>query len=120
MIARLRTGGYALAVACVVLAGCSGSFDQLIDIEAQAGQSSGRPQLAWSAVEGVDHYGVYVNASSGQIYWAWQGYETSVALGGNIGDAAGPSASEGMTWAVVAYDAALLPITVSNRISLDL
>lgn len=88
-------------------------FDDLIELTVEPGSIPDRPVLAWTAVDGADHYGAYVYAPSGEIYWAWQGRETSVPLGGAIGDAPGPLAADGMTWAVIAYDAELLPITVS-------
>lgn len=88
-------------------------FDELIELTVASGEVPDRPVLSWTAVDGADHYGVYVYAPNGEIYWAWQGRETSVTLGGAIGDAPGPAVADGMTWAVIAYDAALLPIGVS-------
>ena len=90
-----------------------GTGDNLIGLETADGEFEGRPMLSWTPVDGADHYGVYVYAPDGQIYWAWRGRETSTPLGGDIGNAAGPVAAEGMTWAVIAWDADLLPITVS-------
>lgn len=72
-----------------------------------------RPELAWEPIEGADHYAVYLYAPDGRIYWTWRGYETSVPVGGRpaLPDAAtGPSVIAGMSWAVIAYDADLLPI----------
>lgn len=90
-----------------------GNWDELIGLETADGEFEGRPVLSWSPVDGADHYGVYVYAPGGQIYWAWRGRDTSTTLGGDIGDAEGPAAGEGMTWAVIAWDADLLPLTVS-------
>ena len=93
-----------------------GDFDTVIS---QATDESGggiRPLLEWTAVPSADHYGVYVYAPSGATYWAWRGDNTSVFVGGATQireDAPGPSVSDGMTWAVVAFDANLLPIGAS-------
>lgn len=88
-------------------------FDDLIELTVGPGAVPNRPVLSWTAVDGADHYGAYVYAPNGELYWAWQGRETNVPLGGAIGDAPGPAAGGGMTWAVIAYDASLLPIGVS-------
>ncbi len=75
-----------------------------------------RPLLEWDAVLDADHYGVYLYAPSGATYWAWRGTETSVFVGGATQireDAAGPSIADGMSWAVIAFDADLLPLAAS-------
>jgi hypothetical protein len=93
-----------------------GSFDTVIVQRTEVTGVGIRPLLEWEAVPGVDHYGVYLYAPSGAAYWAWRGSETQVYVGGAEqirADAAGPSVTEGMNWAVVAYDAELLPIAAS-------
>lgn len=77
-----------------------------------------RPLLEWEPVAGVDHYGVYLYAPGGSIYWSWTGTVTAVHVGGEpqLRDGApGPSIVDGMSWAVIAYDADLLPIAVSPQ-----
>lgn len=77
-----------------------------------------RPLLEWESVSGADHYGAYVYAPDGSIYWAWTGRATQVHVGGEprLEDRApGPSVIDGMSWAVIAYDAEMLPIAVSGR-----
>ncbi|HUG48045.1 MAG TPA: hypothetical protein VMP67_06495 [Candidatus Limnocylindria bacterium] len=76
-----------------------------------------RPLLEWEPVADADHYGAYVYAPEGIIYWAWAGRETSVHVGGEPQlreGAPGPSIVDGMTWAVIAYDPDLIPIAVSE------
>ena len=76
-----------------------------------------RPLLEWEPVTGADHYGVYLYAPGGDIYWAWTGRETSIHVGGEPQlreGAPGPRVAEGMSWAVIAYDADLLPTAVSE------
>jgi hypothetical protein len=93
-----------------------GQFDQSIELLTSSEGGGIRPILEWTEVAGVDHYGVYLYAPNGAIYWAWRGRTTSIVVGGEprLADAAaGPSVSDGMTWAVVAYDADLLPLAVS-------
>jgi hypothetical protein len=93
-----------------------GDFDQSIELLTSFEGGGIRPTLEWTEVAGVDHYGVYLYAPSGAVYWAWRGRTTSIVVGGEprLADAAaGPSVSNGMTWAVVAYDADLLPLAVS-------
>lgn len=95
-----------------------GGVDRTVELLTPEAGGGPRPDLSWSAVPGADHYGLYVYAPSGDIYWAWQGRATSVPVGGLPrlhDDVAGPSVSEGMTWAVVAYDTDLLPVAVSPR-----
>lgn len=75
-----------------------------------------RPELQWDAIDGADHYGVYLYAPSGDVYWSWRGMETQVFVGGAIqlsDSAPGPSVADGMSWAVIAYDADLIPVAAS-------
>lgn len=93
-----------------------GAFDQTIDLLTPPDGSGIRPELRWSAVGGADHYGVYLYAPDGSIYWSWSGRATAVPVGGEprlVDSAPGPSVVDGMTWAVIAYDADLLPLAIS-------
>ena len=84
--------------------------------------SGRRPLLEWTPVAGADHYGAYLYAPSGAIYWAWSGRRTAIHVGGEpqLRDrAAGPSVSRGMTWAVIAYNADMLPIAASELRSIS-
>jgi hypothetical protein len=67
-----------------------------------------RPTLGWEAVEGADSYFVVVKDDTGTAYWAWDGSEISIPLGGaefpeNYGN--GPTIGPGYTWSVSAYSA---------------
>jgi len=75
------------------------------------------PELSWKPFEGAGHYVLYLYTPEGEMYWSWQGNETSVPVGGRPqlpDDAAGPAVIEGMSWAVVAYDADQIPIGSSE------
>jgi len=95
-----------------------GSFDQAVTLLTATSGGGIRPLLQWDPVSGADHYGVYVYAPNGDLYWSWLTTDTSVHVGGEPvlhDDAPGPSVAEGMSWAVVAYDAAQLPLAVSAQ-----
>ncbi|MDX1691082.1 MAG: hypothetical protein R3290_08685 [Acidimicrobiia bacterium] len=93
-----------------------GDFDMVI-VQTTAHSGGGiRPLLAWEPVEGADHYGVYLYAPDGSVYWVWRGEATGVPVGGEPRireDAPGPSVVEGMTWSVIAYGEDLIPIAAS-------
>ena len=77
-----------------------------------------RPELAWEPVEGAALYQVVLFAPDGSAYWAWQGTETSVPVGGRPllrEEARGPRVANGMSWSVAAYDADGLPIALSEQ-----
>lgn len=77
-----------------------------------------RPLLEWEPVPGAAVYSVSVYTPDGVGYWAWRTDATSVHLGGDPrldDDASGPSTVPGMTWSVIAFDAARLPIAASAR-----
>lgn len=93
-----------------------GDFEVVIAQHTPESGGGLRPRLIWDAVDGADHYAVYLYAPSGEAYWAWRGRETEVFVGGatQLADGSpGPSVSDGMSWAVVAYDADLLPVAAS-------
>lgn len=68
-----------------------------------------KPLFEWSPVENASRYSVFLQFSDGQPYWSWSGAGTSVYLGGYDSappdDSAGPVLLDGMSWAVVAFDA---------------
>lgn len=77
-----------------------------------------RPLLEWEPVPGAEVYSVSVHTPDGLGYWAWRTDATSVHLGGDPrlqDDVSGPSTVSGMTWSVIAFDAARLPIAASVR-----
>jgi len=66
-----------------------------------------RPTLDWEGVEGAGSYFLVVKDDVGAAYWAWEGSETSIPLGGaefpqDHGN--GPTIGPGFTWSVSAYD----------------
>ena len=67
------------------------------------------PLFAWGPVAGADRYQVVVFDEAGEPYWAWEGAQTQVYMGGAESqppaDSSGPVVGAGYTWAVVAYDA---------------
>jgi hypothetical protein len=77
-----------------------------------------RPRLEWEPVDGADYYSVFLYAPSGRVYWGWAGRATGVHVGGEPQireDGPGASIIDGMSWAVLAYDSASLPIAVSPQ-----
>jgi len=81
-----------------------------------------RPNLDWEAVEGADSYFLVVKDDAGVPYWAWDGSETSVPLGGaafpeDYGN--GPTIGPGYTWSVSAYaaDGTFLAISGDRPVS---
>ena len=81
-----------------------------------------RPTLDWEAVEGAGSYFLVVKDDAGEAYWAWEGSETSIPLGGaefpeDYGN--GPTIGPGYTWSVSAYtsDGTLLAISGDRPVS---
>ncbi len=81
-----------------------------------------RPTLGWEAVEGADSYFLVVKDDAGAAYWAWDGSETSIPLGGadfpeDFGN--GPTIGPGYTWSVSAYaeDGTFLAISGDRPLS---
>jgi len=86
-------------------------------LSAESGNGT-RPILAWDPVPGSFMYSLVVLTPDGEPYWAWEGVETSVHVGGEpqLKDlAAGPSVVPGMTWSVAAYDDEFHVIAVSRK-----
>ncbi|NNE74286.1 MAG: hypothetical protein HKN26_11525 [Acidimicrobiales bacterium] len=75
------------------------------------------PALAWDPIEGATEYAVVVFHANGEAWWSWYGPETEVVLGGvaTNAPAGGPRAGDGVTWAVVGYDAQGTPLATSAR-----
>lgn len=93
-----------------------GDFDTVIELRTPTEGEGLRPTLRWVAVDGADLYGVYLYDPDGAVYWTWRGEGTEVPVGGSPrldDDAPGPRVTPGMTWAVVAWDADLLPVAAS-------
>jgi hypothetical protein len=81
-----------------------------------------RPTLAWEPVDGAAAYFLVVKDASGEAYWAWDGSETSVPLGGaefpaDFGN--GPTIGPGYSWSVSAYavDGAFVAISGDRPVS---
>jgi hypothetical protein len=94
-----------------------GGIDGRVTLLTAVSGGSIRPTLEWEPVTGADHYVAFLYAPDGRVYWSWAGGATAVPVGGEPrlrDDAPGPSVIEGMSWAVIAYDADLLPIAVSE------
>jgi hypothetical protein len=77
-----------------------------------------QPRFWWSRVRGATLYRVQVNDAHGRGYWAWEGTPNAVVLGGGTGShlvrGAGPIATKGDSWDVVAYDRAGNAIAASR------
>ena len=82
-----------------------GRINLLTDVQS-AGE---KPLFKWEPVSGTDRYQLMVFDEAGEPYWAWEGAQTQVYMGGSESqppaDSSGPSVGAGYSWAVVAYDA---------------
>ncbi len=77
------------------------------------------PTLAWSLVDGAANYTVLVADPDGAAWWAWEGTETEVVLGG-VADGPGALVTRpGTTWTVIAFDAAGSVLAASESRRLD-
>lgn len=67
-----------------------------------------KPLFEWKAVSGAARYELIVYDAAGAPYWAWDGTQTKVYLGGGNtqppADSAGPSVTAGYSWSVVAFN----------------
>lgn len=88
-----------------------------IDVQPVGSGAGERPELTWDAVDAAARYTVTVFGPDDAPYWAWEGTQPVVRVGGaDLPDeAAGPALSEGMSWVVVAHDADGAPIALSER-----
>lgn len=77
-----------------------------------------RPLFEWQPVDGTIRYALVVYNAKGKAYWAWEGKETSVYLGGGQtrppDESVGPVLQEGMSWSVMAFGADERLIATSN------
>jgi hypothetical protein len=68
-----------------------------------------KPLLKWESVTSANRYQLIVFDETGESYWAWEGAETQIYMGGTDtqppDDSSGPSISAGYSWSVVAYGA---------------
>jgi hypothetical protein len=67
------------------------------------------PRFEWQPVPGAARYTLLLLDAEGRPYWAWEGAETAVYLGGGSQpppeDSAGPILLRPMQWYVLAFDA---------------
>ena len=95
---------------------------ELLEVE-PVDTSAPRPLFAWAAVNGAARYSLLVLGDDGAAYWAWEGAETQVHLGGGTDeplpdDAEGPTVDHAASWFVVAHDEAGTPIAASAAVEL--
>lgn len=68
-----------------------------------------KPLFAWESIPGANRYHLIVFDETGEPYWAWEGAQTQVYMGGSEtqppADSDGPLVGAGYAWTVVAYDA---------------
>jgi len=68
-----------------------------------------KPLFSWEAVSGADRYQLVLFDENEEPYWAWEGGQTRIYMGGSEeqppADSSGPSIAADYHWAVVAYDA---------------
>jgi len=66
-----------------------------------------KPLFQWDSVTGASRYQLTVFDEDGKPYWAWEGANTQIYMGGTDTqppeDSSGPSIEEAYTWTVVAY-----------------
>lgn len=130
---KRRLGGIACGLVLLVTGACGGD-DEPSDAEGGAGTtttaagaaervaavpgidvievdevdtSEARPLFAWAPVEGAARYSLLVFGEDGSAYWAWDGTDTQVHLGGGRDeplpeDAEGPTIEHATSWFVVA------------------
>jgi len=68
-----------------------------------------KPLFSWESISGAERYQLVVFDENGEPYWAWEGTQSQVYMGGSESqppaDSSGPSVAADYHWAVVAYDA---------------
>ena len=91
----------------------------LIDATTPTEGNGATPTLAWQLIEGATSYSVIVLDPDGTAWWAWEGPEREVVLGG-VADGPGALVVEaGATWTVIAFDAAGSVLAASLERRLD-
>ena len=77
-----------------------------------------RPLLSWQRVEGAEFYRVVLFNDQGIPYWAWQGEDTGIYVGGLTepppSNSIGPIVTLCMTWITTAYNAEGVPIAAGG------
>lgn len=86
-----------------------GAVQAAVELTAPPEEGAGEvPTFEWEPVESAAAYRMVVLDAEGRAVWAWEGPDTSVALGG-VPDrpegAEGPVLTPGSTWSVAALDA---------------
>ncbi|MGH2653976.1 MAG: hypothetical protein ACRDHV_06465 [Actinomycetota bacterium] len=86
-----------------------GAVEAAIELTAPPEEGAGEvPTFEWEPVGGAAGYRLVVLDAEGRAVWAWEGPDTSVALGG-VPDrpegSEGPVLTPGSTWSVAALDA---------------
>ena len=86
-----------------------GPVEATVELTAPPEEGAGEvPTFGWEPVAGAAAYRLVVLDAEGRAVWAWEGPETSVALGG-VPDrpegAEGPVLTAGSTWTVAALGA---------------
>lgn len=86
----------------------SGSGIGTIKLLTDTQGAGAKPLFKWQAVSGAARYELIVYDESSAPYWAWDGTQTQIYLGGTASqppaDSAGPSLGAGYSWTVVAFD----------------
>jgi len=77
-----------------------------------------KPLFSWEPVDRAESYGMVLFGPEGDPYWAWQGYETKIYLGGltdtpDLGSI-GQILSGCMSWITTAYSAEGIPIAAGG------
>lgn len=94
----------------------------VIEVTTPTAGEGPRPELSWEPVPETVRYLVTVYTPGGDPYWAWQGENTSIHVGGEPRlepDAAGPSVVDGMTWEVVAVGSNDELLAASGRMEIS-
>jgi hypothetical protein len=77
-----------------------------------------KPLFQWEAIPGADRYQLIVFDEAGDPYWAWEGTQTQIYMGGTQSqppvDSSGPSIGSGYAWAIVAYSSDGKPLATSE------
>lgn len=85
-----------------------GAVEATVELTAPPEEGAGEmPTFEWEPVEGSAAYRLVVLDAEGQPVWAWEGPDTTVALGGvpeRPEGAEGPVLTAGSTWSVAALD----------------
>lgn len=86
----------------------SGSGIGTIKLLTDTRGAGAKPLFKWQTVPEAARYELIVYDQAGAPYWAWDGTQTQIYLGGTesqpSADSAGPSLDAGYSWTVVAFD----------------